>query len=159
MSDFLIKLEKAAGGAGNVRTGEPMKNHTTFRTGGPAAYFAAPSCVRELSDTVKFCREEGMPHYILGNGSNLLVGDRGYSGVVISMEKFCECTVTGDRIRAGAGIVLARIARKALEASLTGFEFAAGIPGTFGGAVVMNAGAYGGEMKQILQSVTVVNGA
>lgn len=159
MSDFLIKLEKAAGGAGNVRTGEPMKNHTTFRTGGPAAYFAAPSCVRELSDTVKFCREEGMPHYILGNGSNLLVGDRGYSGVVISMEKFCECTVTGDRIRAGAGIVLARIARKALEASLTGFEFAAGIPGTFGGAVVMNAGAYGGEMKQILQSVTVVDGA
>ncbi len=157
MSDFLIELEKAAGGVGSVRTNEPMKHHTTFRTGGPAAYFAAPSCVKELSDTVKLCRGEEIPYYILGNGSNLLVSDAGYRGAVISMENFCGCAVTGDRIRAGAGLLLSRLARKALESSLTGFEFAAGIPGTLGGAVVMNAGAYGGEIKQVLQSVTVLN--
>ncbi len=156
MSDFLWRLTEAAGKEGTVRAAEPMKKHTTFRTGGPAAFFAAPSCVEDILALVRLCREEEMPYYILGNGSNLLVSDKGYGGVMISTEKLDGCQTDGCRIRAGAGLLLSRIARKALESSLTGFEFAAGIPGTLGGAVVMNAGAYGGEMKQVLEAVTVL---
>lgn len=134
-----------------------MKWHTTFRTGGPAAYFATPSCTEELSAIIKLCRQENMPYYILGNGSNLLISDKGYDGVMISMgEGFSQIQNEGSQIRAGAGALLSRIARQALALSLTGFEFAAGIPGTLGGAVVMNAGAYGGEMKQVLVSAQVL---
>lgn len=159
MSDLLLaRLEEAAGGAGSVRTGEPMSRHTTFRAGGPAAYFAAPSSVKELSRLMQVCREEGLPCCILGNGSNLLVSDAGYPGLMISMESgFCGCQAEGNVIRAGAGILLSRVAKKALEHSLTGFEFAAGIPGTLGGAVVMNAGAYGGELCQVLKSAVVLD--
>lgn len=157
MSDFLLKLTKAAGAGERIKTGEPMKWHTTFRTGGPAAYFATPSCTEELSAIIKLCRQENMPYYILGNGSNLLISDKGYDGVMISMgEGFSQIQNEGSQIRAGAGALLSRIARQALALSLTGFEFAAGIPGTLGGAVVMNAGAYGGEMKQVLVSAQVL---
>ena len=157
MSDFLLKLTKAAGAGERIKTGEPMKWHTTFRTGGPAAYFATPSCTEELSAIIKLCRQENMPYYILGNGSNLLISDKGYDGVMISMgEGFSQIWNEGSQIRAGAGALLSRIARQALALSLTGFEFAAGIPGTLGGAVVMNAGAYGGEMKQVLVSAQVL---
>lgn len=157
MSDFLLRLTKAAGDPERIKTGEPMKQHTTFRTGGPAAYFASPSCTEELSAIIKLCRQEHMPYYILGNGSNLLISDKGYEGVIISMEEgFSHIQNEGARIRAGAGALLSRIARQALACSLTGFEFAAGIPGSLGGAVVMNAGAYGGEMKQVLVSARVL---
>lgn len=159
MSDFLLRLTKAAKDPERIKTGEPMKQHTTFRTGGPAAYFISPSCTEELSAVIKLCRQEHMPYYILGNGSNLLISDKGYEGVIISMEEgFSQIQNEGTRIRAGAGALLSRIARQALASSLTGFEFAAGIPGTLGGAVVMNAGAYGGEMKQVLISARVLTG-
>ena len=136
---------------------EPMKKHITFRVGGPADYFVIPSTVEEVKEIVALCKKEGMPYYILGNGSNLLVGDKGYRGVMIQIYKeMSGIEVDGEIIRVQAGALLSRIGVTALEAELQGFEFAAGIPGTMGGAVVMNAGAYGGEMKDILVDATVL---
>ena len=136
---------------------EPMKKHTTFRVGGNADYFVMPKTTEEVKGVVALCQKENLPYYILGNGSNLLVGDIGYRGVIIQIYKEMNViTVDGDRICAQAGALLSKVGSVALEAELTGFEFAAGIPGTVGGAVVMNAGAYGGEMKDILASATVL---
>ena len=136
---------------------EPMKAHTTFRVGGAADYFVCPKCNNEVKKIVDLCRKEEMPYYIVGNGSNLLVGDKGYRGVVIQIYKeMNDVEVQGEHIYAEAGALLSRIGSVALEAELAGFEFAAGIPGTIGGAVVMNAGAYGGEMKDVLESVVVL---
>ena len=136
---------------------EPMKKHTTFRVGGNADYFVMPKTIDEVKGAVALCQKENLPYYILGNGSNLLVGDKGYRGVIIQIYKeMNEIMVDGDRISAQAGALLSKVGSVALEAELTGFEFAAGIPGAVGGAVVMNAGAYGGEMKDILASATVL---
>ena len=140
-----------------IYTKEPMKKHTTFRVGGEADYFVLPKTTEEVKGIVALCREMDMPYYILGNGSNLLVGDKGYRGVIIQIYKeMNEITVEGNRIKVQAGALLSKIGSAALNAELTGFEFAAGIPGTMGGAVVMNAGAYGGEMKDVLEDVTVL---
>ena len=136
---------------------EPMNRHTTFRIGGPADYFLVPSTYDEMSAILKICKEADVPYFILGNGSNLLVSDAGYRGVIIQLfRNMGEITVEGTEIRASAGALLSGIAAAAKNASLTGFEFAGGIPGTLGGAVVMNAGAYGGEMKDVLKEVTVM---
>lgn len=136
---------------------EPMKKHTTFRLGGPADYFLSPSDVNQIPEIIHICRKEGIPWFVLGNGSNLLVSDQGYRGVVIQIYKnMNQITVEGTRIYAQAGALLSAVSKKAMEAGLTGMEFASGIPGTLGGAAVMNAGAYGGEMKDILVSVTVL---
>ena len=136
---------------------EPMKKHTTFRVGGPADYFVMPKNIEEVQKIVAFCKDAKMPYYVLGNGSNLLVSDAGYRGVIIQIYKsMSEITVEDTTIRAQAGALLSKIGNIALDAELTGFEFAAGIPGAVGGAVVMNAGAYGGEMKDILKSATVL---
>ncbi len=139
---------------------EPMSAHTTFRIGGPAKYFVLPKSVQLLQQVLHFCKKEKLPYFVMGNGSNLLVSDKGYDGVVIQLfRNFDNITVskakTGEKlITAQAGALLSKVSRTALEESLTGFEFAAGIPGTIGGAVVMNAGAYDGEMKQVVKSVT-----
>lgn len=135
---------------------EPMKRHTTFQAGGPADYYAAPKTEEQLGRLLAFLREEKIPYYILGNGSNLLVSDRGYRGVIVSTRELAACDISGIRVWAGAGISLARLAKEISRAKLAGFEFAAGIPGTLGGAVVMNAGAYGGEMSQVLKKVRVM---
>ena len=141
-----------------VKTGEPMEMHTTFRVGGPADYFVLPETKEELRETVLLCRREEMPYYILGNGSNLLVSDKGYRGVIIQVFKSMnKIRADGNCIHAQAGALLSAIAARALEKSLKGFEFASGIPGTLGGACVMNAGAYGGEVKQVLKQVTVLD--
>ena len=155
--EFYEKLSKITGEE-QILLQEPMKKHTTFRIGGPADYLVLPQTVEEIADIVKLCRQEEMPWYIMGNGSNLLVADAGVRGVVIQLlRNFNQIQVEGSQIRIQAGAQNAAVARQALEASLTGFEFAAGIPGTIGGAVVMNAGAYGGEMKDILKEVTVLD--
>ena len=144
--------------AAKVQKDEPMKKHTTFRIGGPADYFIMPSNEKELAETIRVCREFSIPIYIVGNGSNLLVGDKGFRGAIIQLYKSMGTfQVEGNQITAQAGCSLAQIANAALDAALTGFEFAAGIPGTLGGAVVMNAGAYGGEMKDVLTEVTVMD--
>lgn len=141
-----------------VLTEEPMQRHTTFRTGGPAQYFVVPKSAEEVQKIVALCRCMGMPYYILGNGSNLLVSDKGYRGTIIQLYKeMSNIEVEDAIIRVQAGALLSKIGSVALESGLTGFEFAAGIPGTAGGAVVMNAGAYGGEMKDILLSATVLD--
>ena len=130
---------------------EPMSRHTTFRVGGPADFFVTPKAKEEVRDVIRICKEAGMPYYIIGNGSNLLVSDAGYRGVIVQIYKeMNEVKVEGDLVKAQAGALLSGIAAKALGAELSGFEFASGIPGTIGGACVMNAGAYGGEMKDVL---------
>ena len=145
-------------GEEKVKVDEPMKRHTTFRIGGPADYFLLPSSEEELSGILKICKNEELPYFILGNGSNLLVSDEGYRGVIIQLYRnYGDITVKGNEIHATAGALLSQIAAAAKNASLTGFEFAGGIPGTLGGAVVMNAGAYGGELKDVLKEAVVMD--
>lgn len=157
MTGIYEKLLDAAD-KNHILAGEEMYKHTSFRVGGPAKFFVTPGDKKELAGIITLCRREEIPFFILGNGSNLLVADEGFDGVVISMNGFRDCSVDKEigTIKAGAGISLARLAKEAYKASLTGFEFAAGIPGSLGGAVVMNAGAYGSEMKEVLRFVTVV---
>lgn len=136
---------------------ESMSSHTTFRIGGPAEVFLMPESYEQIRSALALCREEGLPYFVLGNGSNLLVSDSGYRGVIIQMDRnMGDIELKGTEIRACAGALLSSVAAAARKASLTGFEFAGGIPGTLGGAVVMNAGAYGGEMKDVLREVTVM---
>ncbi|RGZ01922.1 UDP-N-acetylmuramate dehydrogenase [Clostridium sp. AM58-1XD] len=157
MEIFLEKLCTAVGKEA-VKTDEPMSKHTTFRVGGPADFFVSPKDEEGLVSAVSLCRSSGMPFYILGNGSNLLVSEDGYRGVMIETEKALNYVKERDGlIEAGAGILLSALAREALRMSLTGLESASGIPGTLGGAVVMNAGAYGFEMKDVLVSARVLS--
>ena len=145
-------------GEDRVFTDEPMKQHTTFKIGGPADYFLVPESGEEAGEIIKICKQTDIPYFILGNGSNLLVGDGGYRGVVIQIYRNMSAVTTeGTIITAQAGALLSSVAAVAKNASLTGFEFAGGIPGTVGGAAVMNAGAYGGEMKDVLVEVTVMD--
>ena len=145
-------------GSDHVLVEEPMSAHTTFRIGGPAEYYVCPHSVDELQRTLDVCRRYQLPYFILGNGSNLLVSDQGYRGVIIQLfRNMSQIDVQDERIRAQAGALLSLVAKQALAHSLTGFEFGGGIPGTLGGAVVMNAGAYGGELKDVLEEVTVLN--
>lgn len=137
---------------------ESMKKHTTFRVGGNADYFVVPKTEEEVKYIVNLCKKEEVPYFILGNGSNLLVGDKGYRGVIIQIcKEMNQIEVQGNSLLVQAGALLSKVGSAALEAGLTGFEFASGIPGTMGGAVFMNAGAYGGEMKDVLAEVTVLD--
>ena len=136
---------------------EPMKKHTTFRVGGPADLYVCPK-KQELPVILGLAKKKGLAVTVIGNGSNLLVGDGGYRGAVIQIYKnMSAVTVEGTEITVQAGALLSSVAAAAKNAALTGFEFAGGIPGTMGGAVVMNAGAYGGEMKDVLTEVTVMD--
>lgn len=144
-------------GEENVLVAEPMAKHTTFRVGGPADYYLIPQNVQQIKDAVALCKNSQIPYFILGNGSNLLVSDQGYRGAVIQIfRNMSDIEVEGSLIRAQAGALLSTVAKQALHHSLTNMEFASGIPGTLGGAVTMNAGAYGGEMKDILVEVTAL---
>lgn len=141
---------------GRVSTKEPMSLHTTFRTGGVADIFAEPSDIEELKKALELLK--GEPFYLIGNGSNLLVSDKGIRGVVLHLTKgFDHINVEGNTIICGSAATLSQIVRVALDNSLSGFEFAAGIPGSLGGAVVMNAGAYDGEMRQVVKRVTLLD--
>lgn len=137
---------------------EPMERHTTFRIGGPAEYYAKPRR-EELAPLVRLAGQAGIPVIIVGHGSNLLVGDGGIRGLVVEIgEAMSEVRIEGQTLVASAGAMLAGIAQKAAQAALSGLEFAAGIPGNLGGAIVMNAGAYGGEMRDVVERVTVLDG-
>lgn len=142
----------------NIFLNEPMSKHTTFRIGGNADCLLQIENAEQLSKVKNYLRKLEMPYFVLGNGSNLLVSDEGYRGVILAVaEKMSEVTVEGNTIIAQAGAPMSKIARVALENGLTGFEFASGIPGTIGGGVVMNAGAYDGELKQVVTYVKVVD--
>lgn len=133
-----------------------MREHTSFRVGGPADLMLFPTSVKELQQVLRFLNEKQIPIYIMGNGSNLLVRDGGIRGAVVRLaENLSNVSVEGTRIKAEAGVSLAKLAHTAWQAGLRGLEFASGIPGTLGGAVAMNAGAYGREMVDVLQGVTV----
>lgn len=137
---------------------EPMKNYTTFRIGGKADLLVKPKTYQQIAEIITLCKKHEVPYYVLGNGSNLLVSDEGYRGVIIHVyNQLADIKVEGNRIIAGAGAILSKVVTVAMENSLTGLEFAHGIPGTLGGAVVMNAGAYNGEMKNVLISCEVMN--
>lgn len=139
---------------------EPMDKHTTFRVGGSADCFVEIGTVEELSAIIRYLKQTERNYIVLGNGSNVLVGDKGFRGVILHMgNRFSNIIVNGTTIKAQAGAMLAVVAKTAAKHSLTGLEFAAGIPGTIGGAIVMNAGAYDGEMKQVVRSVTVLSEA
>lgn len=142
----------------NIRYGEPMRLHTSFRTGGEAAAFIQVETVEQLRKALSYLRKTESDFFILGNGTNLLVSDRGYDGVIIQIgSAMSKIHVEGERIFVQAGALLSQTAKAAMEAGLTGMEFASGIPGSVGGGIVMNAGAYDGEMKQIVENVTVLN--
>lgn len=157
---FLTELQNVMGGSG-IFMEEPMKKHTTFRVGGPADVLVQPD-ETALAAILALCRRYHVSYSFIGNGSNLLVGDKGIRGVVIEMtDPMGNIEVDGTKITAQAGAMLSKIANTAASNGLGGMEFAAGIPGSVGGAVVMNAGAYGGEMKDIIEKVYVLdeNGA
>ena len=153
---FLTELQNVMGGSG-IFMEEPMKKHTTFRVGGPADVLVQPD-ETALAAILALCRQYHVPYSFIGNGSNLLVGDKGIRGVVIEMtDPMGNIEVDGTKITAQAGAMLSKIANTAASNGLGGMEFAAGIPGSVGGAVVMNAGAYDGEMKDIIEKVYVLN--
>ncbi|MBC7087591.1 MAG: UDP-N-acetylmuramate dehydrogenase [Tissierellales bacterium] len=141
----------------DIRFNELMKNHTSFKIGGPADIFIIPETIEELINAIKIARESNIPYFVMGNGTNLLVKDGGIRGLVIKVNsKINQMFIEGEKITAQAGALLSDIAKFALNNSLSGMEFASGIPGTVGGAVMMNAGAYNGEMKDIVSKVKVL---
>lgn len=156
MSDIFWKELQEIAGSGQCFRQENMSAHTTFKVGGPAEYFVSPGCT-QIAEIIALCKKHDISWYVIGNGSNLLVSDEGISGLVMEIGRECsQVTVEGNVIKAQAGALLSVVANNAAEHGLAGMEFAAGIPGTVGGAVVMNAGAYGGEMKQIVTKATVL---
>ena len=157
MSRALIEYLESVVPAENILLEEPMHKHTTFRVGGPAEVFVTVEKSKQLEKIIKYLNLVERPYFILGNGSNLLVGDKGYRGVIIRLGgDFNHLTVEGTLLTAGASVLLSAAARAAMENGLAGMEFASGIPGSVGGGVKMNAGAYDGEMRNIVESVQVM---
>ena len=145
-------------GENRIKTKEPLNRYTTFRIGGKADFIAEPEKPEQIAELADLCKKEKVPFFIMGNGSNLLVSDDGYHGMIIHIaDGMSRITVEGTRITAQAGASLIKTAVTAKQHGLTGMEFASGIPGSVGGAVYMNAGAYGGEMKHIITSVKVLD--
>lgn len=158
ISDAVIEALKGFVRSENIHIQESMAAHTTFRVGGPADCLAELECTEQLQKVQRYLKQVEIPYVVLGNGSNVLVSDEGYRGVVLQIaNRMNRITVEGTCIIAQAGAMLSQVACVAMEHGLTGMEFASGIPGTVGGGVVMNAGAYGGEMSQVVSKVTVVN--
>ena len=142
----------------DVKIDEPMKKHISFKVGGPADILVRPKTEQQLGDILKYISENNLPYLIIGNGSNLLIKDGGIRGIVIEFgDNFNHFEIEGNIIKAQAGTLLAVIGKAALRESLTGFECISGIPGSLGGGLAMNAGAYGGEIKSVVKSVRVMN--
>ena len=157
MQSGLIEKIKNICGSKNVLINEPMKKHTTFKIGGNADIFVMPETVSALSEVTALCKNENIRTVILGNGSNVLVSDKGIRGVVVSTVQLDSITVKCNKIYAQAGAMLSSVSSAAANNSLCGLEFASGIPGTLGGGIFMNAGAYGGELKDVITSVTFLS--
>ena len=142
----------------DILTKEYMKNHTSFKIGGSADFLVTPRTVDQIQNLIKTLKKENIPVFIMGNGSNLLVSDKGIRGVVIKLSKnFSSFSISGDEVTAQSGILLSTLSKSIVNESLSGFEFASGIPGTIGGAVTMNAGAYDSEMKNIVEEVVAID--
>ncbi|MBA5850720.1 UDP-N-acetylmuramate dehydrogenase [Clostridium sp. cel8] len=154
--DFAINLENVLD-KHNIMIDEPMKNHISFKVGGPADILVTPESSKEVLDIINMCKDKGVPYYIMGNGSNLLVKDGGIRGVVIKLSKLNKIYAHGNKLIAGSGAAIKDVSQVALDNNLTGIEFACGIPGSVGGAVAMNAGAYNGEISNIIESVRIID--
>lgn len=158
MNDILLSKLKDIVGEDYVKTDELMARHCTFRCGGKAEIYVIPGNIDQLVNVVMLCRQENYSYMVIGNGSNILVRDEGYKGAIIEVNsRIASIDIIGEEIIADAGTKLSAIAIAAMENDLAGFEFAHGIPGNVGGAVVMNAGAYGGEMKDVIKWVKVLD--
>ncbi|MEG2017383.1 MAG: UDP-N-acetylmuramate dehydrogenase [Clostridium sp.] len=157
LKDSFIKGIEEIVGSENIKLNEPMKKHTTFKVGGPADVLVYPSTYEMIKKVIDVCKTNNVEYFLMGNGSNLIVKDGGVRGVVIKVDRLNEIKVSDNAVTAQCGAILSLVAKTALENSLTGLEFAAGIPGYIGGAVAMNAGAYGGEMSHVLEKVLVIN--
>ncbi|WP_010234841.1 UDP-N-acetylmuramate dehydrogenase [Clostridium arbusti] len=155
-NNFLIQLREAIAEE-NIQLNVEMKEHTSFRVGGPVDVLVTPIDYNEIINTIKLCKDYKVPFYIIGNGSNLLVKDGGIRGVVIKLTKLDNITVDGTMITAQGGATIAKTSRVARDVSLTGLEFACGIPGSIGGALAMNAGAYDGEMSMVVKNSIVLD--
>ena len=156
-TDFLKEIASFIE-AEDIKIDEMMNKHTSFRVGGPAKVFLTVHSEESLRNILLALKRYELPYFVLGNGSNLLVSDEGYDGVMVYLgEEFSEVEITGTQMRAKAAALLGKVARKAMEEGLAGLEFAAGIPGSLGGGVVMNAGAYGGELSQVVTKVKAMN--
>ncbi len=155
-TEILNKIAKNS----TIKKDEPMSQHTTFRIGGPADIFIEASDTEELINIIRYLQKEKWKYFVMGNGSNLLVDDRGYRGVIVSTKGNDNVHIYKDGnknfINAGAGILLSKLASITAQNGFAGFEFAGGIPGTLGGAVAMNAGAYGGEIKDVIEQARVI---
>ena len=141
----------------DIKIDEKLSQYVNFKVGGPADILLTPKNKEQVIKTVNVCKENNIPFYVIGNGSNLLVKDGGFRGVIISLTNVNQVLVNGERIEAECGAMLKSVSDKAVDNSLTGFEFACGIPGTVGGAVFMNAGAYDGEISHVIESAEVIN--
>lgn len=141
----------------DIEIDEPMKNHTSFKVGGPVDILVNPENHKQVLDIISLCKEDNVPYYIIGNGTNLLVKDGGIRGVVIKLCKLNEITLDQDKLIAKSGALLKDVSDIALKQGLAGFEFACGIPGSIGGAVAMNAGAYNGEISNVIESAKVID--
>ncbi len=158
MINTVVAMAKGVVGDGNVRINEPMSAHTTFKIGGPADVFVTPRSRSALIAAIKLFKQLRYKYQIIGNGSNLLVGDKGIRGAVIEIGKALgEISISGNTITAQSGVLLSKLANSAARNGLSGLEFASGIPGSLGGAVYMNAGAYGGEMRDVITKVTYLD--
>lgn len=157
LKDSFIKSIEEIVGSENIKLDELMKKHTTFKVGGPADILVYPSTYEMVKKVIAACKANNVEYFLMGNGSNLIVKDGGFRGVVIKVDHLNEIKVSDSFVTAQCGAVLSSVAKAALENSLTGLEFASGIPGYIGGAVAMNAGAYGGEMSHVLEKVLVIN--
>jgi len=156
-SGFEKELTAALGESGFLKD-EPMSAHTTFKVGGPADYFLMPSSDREIENCIDLCRHYGVKCHIIGNGSNIIVTDKGIRGAVMQLRgRYKACIIRGEMVEAEAGALLSEVAAEACRAGLSGFEFASGIPGTVGGAVSMNAGAYGAEISGIAEKTAYIS--
>lgn len=153
--NFEKKIQEIVGNE-NIEINALMKNHTSFKVGGPVDILVTPETYKQVQDVIFVCNKNSIPFYILGNGSNIIVKDGGIRGVVIKLCKLKNISIDGDTMICGSGALISSVSKKALNSNLTGLEFACGIPGSVGGAAAMNAGAYKGEMSQIIESAVVV---
>lgn len=155
--DKLKKLEEIVD-CNNVKFNEPMKKYTTMKVGGPCDAIVFPENIDEIKEVIKFCKTENMKYYVIGNGSNLLVRDEGIHAIIIKIgNKFSKISVENDVVTVLAGATMPLVSQYAKNNSLSGFEFACGIPGTIGGGIKMNAGAYGSEISDVLETVTFMD--
>lgn len=141
----------------DIKIDEKLSEYVNFKVGGPADILLIPNSKEQVIKSIKICKENNIPFYLIGNGSNILVRDGGFRGVVLSLKNVKNIYVDGEKIEAECGVMLKEFSDKAIENSLTGFEFACGIPGTIGGAVFMNAGAYDGEISKVIESAEVID--